>query len=385
MKTVLVAFLDKDFPPEHSFVDDMLSSLVPRKGLVGVRLYVSGRNARPTRYRNAACLPILLERKGIKRFFNFFKVFFCLLYQIRREKKKGNSVVVFVRNDPVYLAAAALLRYKFDRLIFQSSFPHEQVSRVFIKRFIALSMYRFSSSSVDAITAVSPAGLCRVSRIFPEAMCKYFIPLLLNPSMLQFDSKIEGEKVTFIYIGTHAKEREIELVLRSIITAFKKESGMEFVFLGGSKGDVSRLEKVQGLSVYIDSGSVRFEGKVPRSSVGTYLARADIGLCLIPSSPIYYEASPTKLAEYLGAGLAVLASKGIALQEEIMLESRAGILVNWDEFEIAESILKMVRDKQHLVEMKRRAAIYANENLLYSSYLARFDELIGLRKSPEFI
>lgn len=49
--------------------------------------------------------------------------------------------------------------------------------------------------------------------------------------------------------------------------------------------------------------------------------KSDVGMSFIPPDEHYIEASPTELAEYMGVGLAVVASYGIDLQEEFVQNS----------------------------------------------------------------
>ena len=72
----IFAIVDKEFPPNHSFIDGMLSSVLPREKDIEVNLIVSNKgNKTVCRYNKAACLPLLYPRKKIYRFFNIIIIF----------------------------------------------------------------------------------------------------------------------------------------------------------------------------------------------------------------------------------------------------------------------------------------------------------------------
>jgi len=99
---------------------------------------------------------------------------------------------------------------------------------------------------------------------------------------------------------------------------------------------------------------------------------------LIPPKPVYTESSPTKLAEYMAAGLVVLATKGIPLQEKIVLDSRAGELVFWDLNDITNTICQICNMSIEEVQiMQRSAKAFAKKTLNYQAYLKDFNSLIG--------
>jgi glycosyltransferase involved in cell wall biosynthesis len=67
--------------------------------------------------------------------------------------------------------------------------------------------------------------------------------------------------------------------------------------------------------------------RVPSDEVPTYLHAADVALSLIRSSYARRSTSPTKVAEYLAAGLPVIASAGIGDLDAQIEERRTGVLI----------------------------------------------------------
>lgn len=66
----------------------------------------------------------------------------------------------------------------------------------------------------------------------------------------------------------------------------------------------------------------------PRDELPAYLAAADLGLALIRADPSTIACSPTKLGEYLAAGLPVVATAGVGDVDALLADARAGVLIH---------------------------------------------------------
>jgi len=383
-QVLLIALLDKEWPPDHSFVSGMLAKVAARQHWLKVNLLVSGnkhKSMHVRRFEKAICLPVLLSRRGIGRFLNFLITIKLLRYQISRAEKTGQRVVLFVRNDPILLLAAACLRPRVERLVFQSSFPHEEFSGMWIKRYLAKNAYRVASQSVDAVTGVSPLGVKRISRYFPNAQKGPFIPLLSDFDSNHFPIHRDRSglhRLQFIYIGAHSVGRELSLVLEAVVNALIAGAQANFRFVGGSKEEIENLSRVRGVDHWLKQGAIILEESIPRQQIPLLLSKADVGMSLIPPKPIYIESSPTKLTEYMSAGLVVLATKGIPRQEQIVFDSSAGELVSWDINEITGIICRLSnKPVDELRTMQRLAKTFAKKSLTYQTCLKDFNSLIG--------
>lgn len=380
--TVIIALLDKQWPPQHSFIDGMLSDVVSREPFYQVRLCVSrsGHNdINPRRYRKSACIPHLYPRRKAGRLFNLWAAISLIYHQSNKERGRGNRVVLFVRNDPVLLLAASLMRSHVDKLVFQSSFPHEEYSGNIVKRVLAKFLYRLAGKNVDAVTGVSPEGVARTLRLCPSARKGIQIPLLSDLPLycsMSRDKASKSHAPCFLYIGTHAKERQLETLLEAISVAIAKGAVAVFRFVGSGVADEKRLSEVQGVKGFIDRGVVKFERPVPRNEIPKILSECDVGLSLIPPKKIYYESSPTKLAEYMGSGLAVLANRGIPMQEIFVEDSGGGVLTEWTVESISNAIVLMSSSPEALLLYKKKSKEYAEKHLNYDNYLPCFLSLI---------
>ena len=182
----------------------------------------------------------------------------------------------------------------------------------------------------------------------------------------------------FIYVGSHSAGRNLDIVLKAIVKASNFKANASFKFVGCKKSELDAFLLIPGIADLINKDVISFISPVARSDIPQYLAEGDIGLSLIPPRKVYYESSPTKLAEYLGAGLAVLSNVGIPMQEKFVNESKASLLVDWSVDAIAEGIVMMCSNREAIDTWSRNGQVYAERHLQYSNYLSTFREILSL-------
>jgi Glycosyltransferase len=375
----LVCLLDKADPPHHSFVDGMLATALPRSRRVRVILVVSGSGGsrRPYRYRQAICVPSLWQRRGFGRFLNYFLARAIL----ERVLAKRGRISVLVRNDPVLLTAAASLRRNFSRLLFQSSHPHEDLAKGVVKRQIARYLFRGASPQVDALLAVSPPGIERMRTYFTRAESEGYIPLLAEP-IARMDTAPSPTPISaplkIIYIGSHSAIREVELSIAAFGEAVRMGANAQLTMVGAAPSDLERLRAAPGVRELEEASLLHFVSRVTRPMIPPLLAQADVGSCLIAPHPGFREMSPTKLAEYMACGLAVIGTKGIPMQEKFITDSGGGILTDWSISSISSAIYVLAADRNKVEEMKKASLDYARTKLQYSHYVDEIVKLSGI-------
>ena len=125
--------------------------------------------------------------------------------------------------------------------------------------------------------------------------------------------------------------------------------------------------------------NVHFTGRVPPTAVGLYLAVADIGVVPNSSREMYDYSCPIKLSEYLGAGLAVVATNLLTIAEVVVSEKAALLVTPESPKEMADAIIHLLinDDLRHI--MKERA-LEVGRNLTYqaraNSIYQFFEQLI---------
>jgi glycosyltransferase involved in cell wall biosynthesis len=100
-------------------------------------------------------------------------------------------------------------------------------------------------------------------------------------------------------------------------------------------------------------------GAVAASEVPYYLSRAQVGLSFRKATFSQIAASPTKIAEYLAAGIPVISNAGIGDTDHILLGDRVGVIVkdfNKRTYDEAVRQLEDLLADPELAERRRRSA-----------------------------
>lgn len=375
MRTLFAAFLDKEYPPQHSFVDGFLASALPRGGSVRPLLVTSRGivESKLRRHGRAVAFNILPRRRGFGRIHMFFAVALMILKLRRKARRSQVGLDLWIRNDPIMLASAVCLKSAGMRVWYQTSFPHERGPG--LKAFVARGLLRLCLPRVDCAIAVSDLGRARIRELRPT-LPAIVIPLCPEEELLGLVRPPRKDAVmTVVYVGSHAEDRELAEVLAGCIAAIRAGANIKMEFIGGRPSEITALRADAAVREMEQCGALRFFGSMRREDVWSRLVNADIGLSLIPPAPKYAEASPTKLAEYLAAGLAVLASHGIQSQEVSLRDSAAGLLVPFTRSGIKCGVLRLCSDPDSLAVMQSNARRYA-ATVTYSTYVPLVAELI---------
>jgi glycosyltransferase involved in cell wall biosynthesis len=95
-------------------------------------------------------------------------------------------------------------------------------------------------------------------------------------------------------------------------------------------------------------------GSVDRQEIKQLLSRSRIGIVVYHPTPNYYYGQPTKLLEYMAAGLPVVASD-FPFYRRIIESTECGLLVDpLQPAKIAEAILWLLRNPERAEEMGTR-------------------------------
>jgi glycosyltransferase involved in cell wall biosynthesis len=169
--------------------------------------------------------------------------------------------------------------------------------------------------------------------------------------------------------------------IADLLTAAKRENEETFgLFLTQSDPNliVPRLK---------DRGFVEgdfFVGRVPADRVGDYLYASDVGLSFVKATFATKSRSPTKIPEYLAAGLPVLANEGVGDVNALLEKHRAGILID----ELSEhgykkalrSIFAFDTDRDSLIKLAHES--FDLETVGGQRYGKMYSSLVPLARGP---
>ncbi len=146
-------------------------------------------------------------------------------------------------------------------------------------------------------------------------------------SFIKGPSEVKNSRPTLVYVGGITEVRGVwELVESTRLLKPKYENIL--LTLVGPVDPASLEEKIRKLlEQYSLQQNVHLVGKVKHEEVYTILPRCHIGMGIVHPEPNYMESLPTKLFEYMAAGLPVIASS-FPLWKEIIEGNNCGLTVN---------------------------------------------------------
>ena len=180
-------------------------------------------------------------------------------------------------------------------------------------------------------------------KIWPSAVSTEFEPSYYQTltDQLKVKLQIDVKDKIIIYIGTLNKIRGLEFVLNSMKRVLEKKTNVKLLFIGYTVNsndldfliDYAKRVKIQD--------NVIFHPPVSEDELPYYIKIADVGISPFKPTFVLKHNSPLKLLEYFKAGIPVVATD-TPDQQLILEESKAGILVKWDETEFADAIVKIL-------------------------------------------
>jgi hypothetical protein len=118
-------------------------------------------------------------------------------------------------------------------------------------------------------------------------------------------------------------------------------------------GYVNRLFEVEGVS---KQDYKVIDGRMKRSSINEYIGVGDIGLCAVPPTPAQKFRSPTKVGEYLMAGVPFITSKGVSEDDIYAKKFNVGVVLeefNRDVIALMVEDIKVLLDEPKEEQLKR--------------------------------
>jgi glycosyltransferase involved in cell wall biosynthesis len=163
----------------------------------------------------------------------------------------------------------------------------------------------------------------------------------------------DGEApVELVYIGTVSKARGRDVMLEALALANRGARIARLTIVGA---DAEQQRHCQAYAGELGIGAdVTIRGRIPGHAIPGVLAEADAGICLWEDRPWWRYNPPTKLFEYLVAGLPVLASN-IGTHTRYVTHGHNGLIFEYDSASLAGAMADLWRRRGELPEFKRRA------------------------------
>ena len=178
--------------------------------------------------------------------------------------------------------------------------------------------------------------------------------------LLDDNQYVINNKLRLIYVGTVNKLRGRDVMLDAMSIVAKKNIQAHLTIVGA---DVEQLDYCnQRVKVLDIKNNITLHGRIMGSEVPKYLAQADIGICLWEITPWTKFNPPTKLFEYLVAGLPVVASN-ICTHTRYVQNWHNGLIFDYDASSLAAAIIDLVSNKQQIQALKNQAKLSGQQYL----------------------
>lgn len=255
-------------------------------------------------------------------------------------------------HDPELLPWVPLLKRNGTRVIYDAHehLPSQVLGKPYLHplvrgpvSMVARGLERWADAACDAVVCATPAIMEAHPRARTVLVQNY--PKLDAGSLDTFVPFAERD-VAVAYVGGIAEGRGIRQLVEAMEIA-GSQAGVRLLLAGrfSPPGLQAEIEALPGWE-YVD-----FVGQLPVQEVPDLLGQARAGIVTLLPLPNYLESYPTKLFEYMSAGLPVIASD-FPLWRSIVESAGCGLLVDPESTEdIAEAILRVATDPHNAQAM----------------------------------
>ncbi len=285
----------------------------------------------------------------------------------RRAQKSGAQICHF--HDPELLPVGVLLRLLGRKVIYDvhEDMPLQILNKPWLSPWLrrplaqagALTEWLATRLLFSAVVAATPP----IARRFAK---RSTVTVQNFPEIETSENKADAPPLAdrtdcAVYIGVLDANRGILEIVRAIGLSQKAKAKL---VLGGKFSGDGFEEECRALPSW---PRVEFRGWLDRGQVETALAEAKVGLVTLRPIPNYIESYPTKLFEYMAAGVPVVASD-FPLWRSIVEGAGCGLLVNpLNPKEIAEAIDWLIDHPEEAAKMGANGQRAARETYNWQS------------------
>lgn len=322
---------------------------------------------------------------GASRFSRFRKNLFAIFHDMKLFKLTRTQHYDFIQVKDKFVAAiAAVIAAKRNRIpfVYWLSFPFPESSLYAVRsgaarypffyyiRGLSLKflLYRIILPAADYIFVQSEQMKRDIMDMGISGNKMTAVPMGISlesfPARTGLDPNSVSDTKSILYLGTMARVRKIDFVLRVFKNVLDSVPDASLVMVGGSENpdDVKALnDEANNLDI---SDRVTFTGILPHNRALEYVQKAAICLSPFYPTPILNSTSPTKLVEYMAMAKPVVANDHPE-QKLVIEESGAGFCVAYDEMEFAQAIIKLVLNPEKARKMGYLGRDYVTKHRTY--------------------
>ncbi|MBI4039371.1 glycosyltransferase [Candidatus Daviesbacteria bacterium] len=163
-----------------------------------------------------------------------------------------------------------------------------------------------------------------------------------------------------VYLGTLLEKQGVQLVIGALTKIASQIPNLHFLVIGSGpyEEQLKELTKQKGVEAL-----VTFAGYVEdHQQVEEMMARGAVAVALYNKEvdQFSYYADPSKVKNYLAAGLPVIITDVPYIAQEIV-QKKAGIIVEYQEEQMVDAILGLLKDPRELAKYRQNAVNFARD------------------------
>lgn len=257
------------------------------------------------------------------------------------------------------LAAMALLIRNIPTFIYWNEHPSHFAGpdqKSLIKKWANRLFYELAYKGAKAASLVLPIGEAHRDDLLdmgvpPEKIEMMYMGVHTMFQAIAWNGQTRTDgKIRLIYTGSVEKARGRDVMLEGLALANAEKSTAFLTIVGASEEQVHYCsKKASELGIAND---VMIVGRVPGYEIPKYLRGADFGICIWEDRPCWRFNPPTKLFEYLVAGIPVMASD-IRTHTQYIDHQSNGIIFDYSAAGFNRAI--QLASRQDIVALKANA------------------------------
>lgn len=228
-----------------------------------------------------------------------------------------------------------------------------------LKRLFNRLLNRLSYVAARHTTRVMPIGQAHADDLrkngVPDARLS-LIPMGVSDNFLaarKVDRKRAKTGVSVVYAGSVVEDRGRDVMIDGLKLARDAGIDVHLTLIGAHPPEKRYCtERAEALGL---SDALTVIGRIPGSEIPAHLGEHDAGICIWADRPWWRFNPPTKLFEYLVAGLPVLASR-IRTHTDYLHDGETGLIFDYDAASFAEALTRLAADPAQRKRMKGQAA-----------------------------